>query len=329
MSGRIAREALERSGRPYRSVLYRGNNIGGVDHRGCAGSKIAAAAQATRERLRQSGAQTILIWHVDLLKLLPFVSRRNSRTYLFLHGIEAWRKMSRISEFLLPRVDVFLTNSAFTWSRFLEFNPRWQASKHRVVQLGAGTVEVKPENPADLPSAVVIGRMEESESYKGHRELIRIWPAVLQGHPNAELRIIGGGDLEPELKALARTLEIQNRVVFEGRIPDERKLQLIGQSRCLLLPSRGEGFGLVYLEAMRQGRPCLVSTFDAGREVVQPPQAGLAVDPADTDSLSDAVRRLLSAGTEWNAWSSRARAIYESNFTAAHFQDRLLNALNG
>jgi glycosyltransferase involved in cell wall biosynthesis len=95
------------------------------------------------------------------------------------------------------------------------------------------------------------------------------------------------------------------------------------------MPSRGEGFGLVYLEAMRLGRPCLVSNCDAGREVVNPPEAGLAVDPADASSLADGVCRLLADGPEWHRLSQAARRRYEREFTAEHFQRRLIAALFG
>ena len=93
------------------------------------------------------------------------------------------------------------------------------------------------------------------------------------------------------------------------------------------MPSRGEGFGLVYLEAMRMGRPCLVSNVDAGREVVNPPEAGVAVDPDNTGEVADAIIRLLSPGPRWNEWSAQARARYEAQFTAAHFHCRLIHAL--
>ena len=75
------------------------------------------------------------------------------------------------------------------------------------------------------------------------------------------------------------------------------------------------------------GRPCLVSNADAGREVVNPPEAGLAVDPDNPAELADAVIRLLSPGLEWDQWSARARARYEAHFTAGHFHRRLMNAL--
>jgi glycosyltransferase involved in cell wall biosynthesis len=70
-----------------------------------------------------------------------------------------------------------------------------------------------------------------------------------------------------------------------------------------------------------------VSTLDAGREVINPPEAGLAVDPADQNQLVDSICRLLEDGPEWQQWSEQARRRYEENFTAKHFQQRLLTAL--
>ena len=93
------------------------------------------------------------------------------------------------------------------------------------------------------------------------------------------------------------------------------------------MPSRADGFGLVYLEAMRLGRPCLVSTLDAGREVVNPPEAGLAADPDNPHDLAEAICRLLTPGPDWGIWSRQARVRYESRFTARHFQERLIAAL--
>jgi glycosyltransferase involved in cell wall biosynthesis len=99
--------------------------------------------------------------------------------------------------------------------------------------------------------------------------------------------------------------------------------------RCLAMPSRGEGFGLVYLEAMRLGRPCLVSDQDAGREVVAPPEAGLAADPANGPQLAESLCRLLTPGEEWEQWSQAARQRYDSGFQGRDFQQRLLDALFG
>jgi phosphatidylinositol alpha-1,6-mannosyltransferase len=113
-----------------------------------------------------------------------------------------------------------------------------------------------------------------------------------------------------------------------GEVTEERKQEMLAQCRCLALPSRGEGFGLVYVEAMRMGRPCLVSALDAGREVVNPPEAGLAVDLNRQDHLVESICRLLTYGPEWEAWSERARRRYETLYTAEHFQNRLISSLD-
>ena len=132
------------------------------------------------------------------------------------------------------------------------------------------------------------------------------------------------------VRAVARrdlTVAIAHAKTFLGAVSEERKVQLLLSASCLALPSRGEGFGLVYLEAMRLGRPCLVSNLDAGREVVEPPKAGLAVDPADTSELGSALIRLLTPGPEWDQWSIQSRQHFEANFTAERFQSRLASAL--
>jgi glycosyltransferase involved in cell wall biosynthesis len=116
-------------------------------------------------------------------------------------------------------------------------------------------------------------------------------------------------------------------VRFWGWVSEARKEALLSQCRCFALPSRGEGFGLVYLEAMRLGRPCLVSAQDAGAEVVRPPLAGLAADVRRPDELAQAVCRLLRPGEEWESWSAAAREVYERRYTARHFQERLWAAI--
>jgi phosphatidylinositol alpha-1,6-mannosyltransferase len=324
LSGRIARDALSRSDRTLRSVCYRNPAESASAHFGCTDSKLDAARLAGAAR---KYADSILVWHADMLKLLPLVRRTDTKTFLFLHGIECWGRAGRLSDALFGFVDVFLTNSSHTWSRFVQNNPRWSNSSHRVVPLGTGCIESCPPPPAALPSAVIIGRMERDENYKGHKELLRAWPLVLKRIPEAQLHVIGAGQLESELKTMAASLYISESVKFLGKVSDEERSKEIQQARCLLLPSRGEGFGLVYLEAMRYARPCLVSTLDAGREVVSPPEAGLAVDPENISAVAESAIRLLSSGAEWDSWSARAKSLYDSNFTAAHFQQRLLAAL--
>jgi phosphatidyl-myo-inositol dimannoside synthase len=288
-------------------------------------AKIVALLRATQSRV---SVDTVLVWHSGLLKLAPFIAASNRRTVLFLHGVEAWRKQGPLTKLLMRRTGLFLSNSDHTWRRFAAIHPGCAGKPHRTVHLGIGEpAPCPPSLPDGLPSALMIGRLSRDEDYKGHREMIQVWPLVLASMPAAELRIVGDGDLRPELERIAQELGLADRVRFYGAIPDAQKQDLLRQCRALVLPSAGEGFGLVYLEAMRMGRPSIVSTLDAGSEVVNPPEAGLAVDLHDSPEVAAAVLRLLTAGPEWDQMSARAQQRYESNFTSRHFEQRLLAAL--
>jgi phosphatidyl-myo-inositol dimannoside synthase len=272
---------------------------------------------------------TVLVWHIDLLKLVPLLRQPSARVVVYLHGIEAWRRQDWLTRVLLRRVGLFLANSAHTWTRFVASNPEFAYAKHAIVPLGLGTPmptawSVQPDR---VPAALMLGRLSRSERYKGYHEMIDAWPLVLEDLPAAQLWIAGDGKLRTALLEFAHLRGVADSVRLWGFVSEEQKQDLLARSRCLALPSRKEGFGLVYLEAMRLGRPCLVSTEDAGREVVCPPLAGLAASPTDRKALAGATIRLLSDGEEWTRWATAARQRYEREFTAAQFQERLVSAL--
>jgi phosphatidyl-myo-inositol dimannoside synthase len=288
-----------------------------------AGNRLGLVRSAL---LRRWHSPLVCFWHVSMLRLLPLLRVGDARVVLFLHGIEAWRRFGRLTRRLLSRVDLFLSNSDFTWQRFLAFNPHLADRPQRTVALGCGEPKKGdgdpfPERP---PAALILGRIMRGEDYKGHRELIAAWPTVLRRIPDAQLWVGGDGDLRPTLEREVLSRGLQRNVRFWGYLSEEQKLDLLCRCRCLAMPSRGEGFGLVYLEAMRLGRPCLVSNQDAAREVVNPPEAGLGVDPAE---LTEALCRLLTDSPEWQQWSAAACERYARLFTAEHFQNRLLAAL--
>jgi glycosyltransferase involved in cell wall biosynthesis len=333
-SGQLAWRGITRSVNPVfgrRSLISYGRDGHGPARPGtgqalAVSSKLGAAAVALRRRWP---AHVVLVWHLDLLKYLFLLRLSNARTVLFLHGIEAWKPRSLPVRALLRRVHRFLSNSDHTWERFVARCPELREAPHCTVHLGIGeAVRGEIPRPASTPIALMISRLLRTEDYKGHREVIDAWPLVTERVPGAELWIVGDGDLRADLEAVVQGRGLAGKVRLLGVLPEVGKEEALIRSRCLLMPSRAEGFGLVYLEAMRVARPCLVSTIDAGREVVNPPEAGLAVNPADPRQLADAVARLLSRGEEWESWSRRARRRYEDHFTAARFEQRLVSALS-
>lgn len=301
------------------------NNVDDFANASFAGSKGSAIRSAFTTLAKP---RVVLVWHLGLLKLLPPLLKYQPRIILFLHGIEAWRKQDPATRFLFRFVDIFLTNSAYTWKRFLQYQPQLSSKKHVVLPLGLGTSVRSPQvEPDDTPKMLMVSRLSAYEDYKGHRELISAWHEVRRHISNAQLVIAGDGDLRPTLEHTITKKDLSHSVKTLGYISEEVKQKLLVESRCLAMPSRNEGFGLVYLEAMRVGRPCLVSTEDAGREVVNPPEAGLAVDVRNNAMLVEATCRLLTKGPEWDNWCRSAKQRYDQFFTKDRFQSRLCSIL--
>ncbi len=219
-----------------------------------------AGAIASRNRWRLLGkvafrrweARLICFWHLDLLRMLPFLRIGNAKKVVFLHGVEAWRSQSWLTRLLLGRMDHFLTNTQYTWEQFLKFQPQLASKPHHLVQLGIGNpFEGASSLPDAVPTVLMLGRLARGEDYKGHRQIIACWRRVQERIPGARLWIAGDGDLRTDLETLAKRSGVEEAIRFWGWVSEEQKQELLRQCRCLAMPSRGEGFGLVYLEAMR------------------------------------------------------------------------------
>lgn len=280
---------------------------------------VTAMRAARRTR---SKPDVILFWHLDLLRLsllLPAAGR-----VVFLHGIEAWRRPAWSTRRLL-RDTALIANSRYTLTRAHDWHSARALERAQVVPLGWGQPAQQNSTPAEVPIAIMIGRLDGAERYKGHHEVITAWPQVQARIPDAQLFIVGEGDLRAELESHAAAMNVSGATRFFGRLEEPEKERLLAHARCLVLPSRGEGFGLVYLEAMRLGRPCLTGR-DGGAEVVGA-AAGMQVDPTDRAQLAEALVSLLTIDDHWYAQSRAARARYEAQFTAHHFGQRLEQAL--
>lgn len=291
------------------------------DHEIVAYGRFRAIAAATALRFHPDA---ILVWHLDLLRLTPFI-RTDAPRVLFVHGIEAWRRQDVMTRRLL-RTSKLISNSHYTHNRILSVMPELHNSPIEIVHLGVPASRSPVKLPQALPAAVMVGRLDSDEQYKGHEEVIRAWPLVVARVPDAQLWIVGDGNLRHHLESLAVDLGLHDVIRFFGRVSETEKEALLNAARCLVLPSRAEGFGLVYLEAMRAGRPCLTG-LDAGKEVINAPEAGFSVDPSDANGLTDAIVALLSDHEVWQRMSVAALQRYQANFTAEQFQARLLAAL--
>jgi phosphatidyl-myo-inositol dimannoside synthase len=256
--------------------------------------------------------------HLGLARAQAYVPSLLERPYaVFLHGVEAWGSLGDADLRTLQRARLRLANSRFTAARVAAAHP----SIGDIVPCPLALVDDgRPTHgreeagdaaafPDDGPIVLVVGRMHASEAYKGHDQLIEAWPAVVAKVPTAHLVVVGDGNDRPRLENKARLVEGGGRVHFLGFASPGLLDACYRKTSVFALPSRGEGFGLVYLEAMARGLPCIGSRQDAAGDVIVDGATGHLVDHTDSAALAARIVRLLTDENERRAMGEAGRLL--------------------
>lgn len=288
-------------------------------------------------RLSAHGLRTGPDWwmfnHVGIAQAQQWVPRPLRRPYaVMLNGIEVWDPaLSEPRQAVLRRAAVRIAISHYTATRFASLFPALQpvvpCPLGLLPERAHGEVDAELLAAATPRSVLIVGRMSASERYKGHDELIEAWPRVLEAVPDAQLLVAGGGDDVERLRAKAADTGVGHRVRFLGFVPDATLDALFRRVAAFAMPSRGEGFGLVYLQAMEAGLPCIGSTADAAGDIILDGETGLLVEPGDRAALSSAVVRLLRSPELRTAYGRAGERRFHAEFTYQRFRDRLMPIL--
>ncbi len=170
------------------------------------------------------------------------------------------------------------------------------------------------------PRLLCVGRLIP---IKGHLVLLRALAQARERVPGVVLDVAGRGPLEPALKAYARELGLDGAVRFLGFVsPVERALE---QAAIVVVPSLGEGFGMVALEAMERGRPVIASAVGGLPEIVADGETGLVVPSGDANALADAIVALAGdlerAAAMGRAGRERALALFTPERCATRIEE--------
>ena len=224
----------------------------------------AYALRATRTALAER-PQIVFCGHLFMAPLAAFVARLcSARLVIQLHGIEGWTRPNPAIRKALEAADLVFSVSRDTRARLLGWST---VAPERAVVL-ANTVG-PAFSPGDRAKArarwslgrerviLSVGRLDSREQYKGQDRVIAALPALKAARLSPLYLIAGDGDDRPRLEALAKELAVTDQVRFLGVVSDADLPDLYRAADLFALPSTGEGFGIVYLEAMACGTPAL------------------------------------------------------------------------
>jgi glycosyltransferase involved in cell wall biosynthesis len=172
-------------------------------------------------------------------------------------------------------------------ARYLEDVEGFDRESFEIVHYGIEP-NGEPKVYADVvPRLLCVGRLIP---IKGHVVLLRAFAAARKQLPDLELEIAGRGPLEPALKALARELGIVDAVTFLGHVSPIQSA--IERAAVVVVPSMGEGFGMVALESMERARPVIAAEIGGLGELVRDGETGILVPAGEAEPLSAAILRL-------------------------------------
>jgi phosphatidyl-myo-inositol dimannoside synthase len=257
-------------------------------------------------------------WLIAILGCRPY--------WIVVHGIEAWVSLPSAKRFALHRANRVIVTSKLNYEQVTKGQ---RVKAERIASLpctldeSLTTVEPASAGPHQSLAngqrvVLTVARMEASEQYKGHDVILRALPSVLRRVPNLTYVVVGEGDDRARIEALADSLGLRPHVIFTGRVSDAELVAVYNRSDVFALPAKtvltdqeakGEGFGIVFLEAMAFGKPVIGPNDGAPAEIIRHEEHGLLVDPEDAAAVAEALLNLLTnpdkahqmgqAGSDW------------------------------
>jgi phosphatidyl-myo-inositol dimannoside synthase len=302
---------------------------------GCERSKARFAATAIRAASRHG--KLVLAGHPNLgpvAQTMKLVAPR-LKTIICAHGVEVWEPLPAMRRLAMRRANVVLAPSKDTANHVAEQHVRRERIRVLPWALDPEFEAIPANAPAGkLPHGypegrviLTVGRWLANERYKGMDTLITALPRLLTRWPELQLVAVGDGDDRIWLEELAEKNGVNRHVHFLTGLSFQELSACYEACEMFALPSRGEGFGLVYLEAMARGKPVIGGAHGGAPEVIEDGVTGYLVPHGDAAQLATSIETLLSDPALAQKMGSRGRQRVEREFRFTVFAKSLKKIL--
>jgi len=190
------------------------------------------------------------------------------------------------------RMDAVVVNGKYVGHTVIN-NYRIDPQKVHVSYIGLP--DEPPVSPIPLTGSPSILFVGSNFQRKGLPVLLKATALLLPQFPDVRVHVVGKDRNQSSLMMQARRLGIAEAVEFHGLQPNDRVRGMMIDADIFALPSFTEGFGLVYLEAMRAGTPVIATSMGGAKEVLVDGKEALFVDPGDEKGLAEAIEKITSS----------------------------------
>lgn len=265
--------------------------------------------------------------------LAATVLGRRLRYWLVAHGVEVWQPLPLYRAFPLRRAHGVIAVSQNT-AEVVERIQRVRPEKIFVLPL-ALEPEVSVARAEDAPTTALptgrvlltVARLSASSPGKGADTVIRALPRLLTAFPDLYYVIVGDGDARPQLEKLAAETGVATRVIFAGECSRQSVRRYYEMADVFVMPSRREGFGIAFLEAMAAGKPVVASACGGAPEVVREGKDGFLVEYGDVSALTTRLSTLLADEDLRRQMGEAGRRRTQEQHQFPQFRERLIALL--
>ena len=304
---------------------------------GYAGNKLGFVAPVARTAW--GNPALIVAGYPDLGPLGPVAKALapRTKTIVIAHGVEVWEPLPLLKRLALRKADLVLTSTR---------NTAAQVARHQ----GVATERIRvvpwaldPDFAALIPATrgcvlpkgfpegrviLTVGRWTPEERYKGVDTLIASLAHLLPRWPDLQLAVAGHGTDQTWFEQIAEECGVRSHVHFLKELSNVEIAACYSACEIFAMPSRGEGFGLVYLEAMACGKPVIGGSHGGAPEVIEDGKTGFLVRHGDVDHLSSSLEILLSDPAFGREMGTRGRERVQKEFHFETFANSLQHILN-
>jgi glycosyltransferase involved in cell wall biosynthesis len=245
----------------------------------------------------------VICGHINFSPLCYVLKRLFDLDYMVItYGIDAVNIKSRLKRLALKETQLILSISDFTKKKIIEQIPELNG-KIYILPPAVDNNEFHPKKrKAELVNKyglngkkviLTVARLSLSEKCKGYDKVIMAMKDVVKEIPDVKYLIGGSGDDVDRIKGLIKDNGLMDKVILTGFVPNEDIVDYYNLCDVFVMPSKQEGFGIVFLEALACGKPVIAGNKDGSKEPLLDGELGILVDPDNMDEISHAIIKVL------------------------------------
>lgn len=271
-------------------------------------------------------AETVIVGHLHHAPVawLARTLGNVDRYLVVLHGIEAWQRLPLLQRIALQSADAVVATTQYTARTCAGVNGL-PLRNFKVIPLCADPRPAEPDPRfalhGDFP-ILFVARLAASEKYKGLQTLIEAVALLVRNGITATLHVVGDGNDRHRLERIAQDAGLANQVFFHGKVSDAQLQSAYASAKVFAMPSAKEGFGIVFLEAMRHEVACVGGAHGGTPEVFTDGEEGYLVPYGDVNVLANRLQLLATDSGTRARLAAAGQCRYERDYSFAVFAHR-------